>query len=206
MHRRLLSIDPGDAVEITGKRTTIATIMAPVPEDAGKQVIRIDGLIRKNAGVEIGASVTVRRAEVHPGQEVEFAPIMSRTPKISFGQGLENFVKRGLLGRPLRSGDTVIVPGIALFGGALPFRLVRTLPEGNVRVAEATQVLLREAPIDQWEGLIPEELLKAFADRLLDLMNEFESGLIKLEGATGARARSIGKKLSEIIWDLRSNE
>jgi transitional endoplasmic reticulum ATPase len=206
VHRRLLSLDVGEVLEIAGKRTTVATIKAAVLEDEGKHVIRIDGLTRTNASVKIGAKVIVKRAEVHLAQEVEFAAIMSRSHKISFGQGIENFVKRGLLNRPLRNGDSVIIPGIALMGGALPFKVIRTQPEGNVRVAETTRVSLRELPTDQWEDLSPEEVFKAFTDRLSDLMNEFESALINLEGPPGERARSISLKLSEIIWDLKSNQ
>src|SRR3989441_12887814 len=82
MSLRRLELGLGEAVEIAGKRTTVATIRASVPEDEGKQVIRIDGLTRKNANVEIGAKVIVTKAEVHPAQEIEFAPIMSPGHKL----------------------------------------------------------------------------------------------------------------------------
>src|SRR5947209_20393009 len=83
-------------------------------EDEGKGIIRIDGLVRRNVGVSLGDKVEVRKAEVLPAERITIAPIISEGHKISFGQGIENFVKRGLLKRPLNKGDVVIVPGIAL--------------------------------------------------------------------------------------------
>src|SRR5213594_3555073 len=112
-------------IEIVGKKSTAATLFRLTPEDEGKGIIRIDGVVRRNAGVDIGDKVELRRAEVVPAERVTIAPIMSGGHKISFGQGIENFVKRGLLKRPLNKGD-VVVPGIALMGGALPFMVIST--------------------------------------------------------------------------------
>jgi len=192
-------------VEVSGKRTTVATVRELAPDEEGKEIIRIDGLIRSNAEATIGGKVTVRKAEVHPAQSVEFAPIIGGTHKISFGQGIENFVKRGLLQRPLRPGDVVIVAGIALKAGALPFKVVRTEPDGNVRVAEETAVSLREVPVHTWQGVRPGELFKAFTLRLSDLMDEFGGELTKLDGEMGEQAKSITKRLREIVQELRAN-
>jgi len=203
IRRRLLGVRTGDAVEVAGKRTTVAIVRESVPEDEGSEIIRIDGLIRSNAEATIGDKVTVRRAEIHPAQTVEFAPVVSATHKISFGQGLEDFIKRGLRQRPLRSGDTVIVAGIALKGGALPFKVTRTQPEGNVQIAEETVVSLRELPVHTWEGLRPGELFKVFTLRLSDLMDEFGEELSKLDGEMGERAKSITERIGGIIRELR---
>jgi len=68
IRRRLLGVRTGDAVEVAGKRTTVAIVRESVPEDEGSEIIRIDGLIRSNAEATIGDKVTVRRAEIHPAQ------------------------------------------------------------------------------------------------------------------------------------------
>src|SRR5436309_1324263 len=107
-------------------------------EDEGKGIIRIDGLVRRNVGVSLGDKVEVRKAEVLPAERITIAPIISEGHKISFGQGIENFVKRGLLKRPLNKGDVVIVPGIALMGGALPFMVISTAPKGVVQIQDDT--------------------------------------------------------------------
>ena len=201
--RRLLSVEIGDVVEVSGKRTTVATVRELAPEEEGKEIIRIDGLIRSNAEATIGGKVTVRKAEIHPAQTVELAPVLNGTHKISFGQGLEDLLKRGLSQRPLRPGDVVIVAGIALMGGALPFKVIRTEPQGNVRIAEETVVSLRDVPVHRWEGVGPGELFKAFTMRLSDLVDEFGGELSKLDGETGEQAKSITRRLGEIIRELR---
>jgi len=119
--RRLLGIQLGGFLEILGEKSTVASVHELPREDEGKEVIRVDSFVRCNATVDLGARVAVRKADVQPAQEVVLAPIMSKGHLISFGPGIEDFVKRGLQKRPVTKGDVVIVPGIALMGGALPF-------------------------------------------------------------------------------------
>src|SRR5438093_599498 len=124
-------------------------------EDEGKGIIRIDGLVRRNVGVSLGDKVEVRKAEVLPAERITIAPIISEGHKISFGQGIENFVKRGLLKRPLNKGDVVIVPGIALMGGALPFMVISTAPKGVVQIQDDTIIEMKEEPVREGEVLTP---------------------------------------------------
>ena len=58
-----LGVTEGDALEITGKRATVAQAVLAYAEDEGLEVIRLDGLQRANAEVGSGDHVTVRRAE-----------------------------------------------------------------------------------------------------------------------------------------------
>ncbi|OYT58965.1 MAG: hypothetical protein B6U75_04750, partial [Desulfurococcales archaeon ex4484_217_1] len=46
---RKLGISPGDVVEIEGRRKTAAIAWPSYAEDQGLEIIRMDGLIRKNA-------------------------------------------------------------------------------------------------------------------------------------------------------------
>src|SRR5256885_1135653 len=124
-------------------------------EDEGKGIIRIDGLVRRNVGVSLGDKIEVRKAEVLPAERITIAPIISEGHKISFGQGIENFVKRGLLKRPLNKGDVVIVPGIALMGGALPFMVISTAPKGVVQIQDDTIIEMKEEPVREGEVLTP---------------------------------------------------
>ena len=52
-----LSVSTGDVVESGGKRKTVAKCLPLYPSDEGKGIIRVDGLVRNNAGVAIGAHV-----------------------------------------------------------------------------------------------------------------------------------------------------
>lgn len=169
--RMALGLDVGEIVEIIGKKSTSAKIFRVMQEDEGKGIIRIDGLVRRNVGCSIGDRVEAKKAEVLTAERVTIAPIISEGHRISFGQGIENFAKRGLLKRPLMKGDVVIVPGIALMGGALPFMVVKTTPKGVVQINDETIIEMKEEPVREGEvlttavtyediGGLKEELLK----------------------------------------------
>ncbi len=153
--RLALGVDVGEIIQIVGKKSTAAKLFRVMQEDEGKGMIRIDGLVRRNVGVSLGDKVEVRKAEVFQAERVTIAPIISEGHKISFGQGIENFVKRGLLKRPLNKGDVVIVPGIALMGGALPFMVISTAPKGVVQINDDTIVEMKEEPVREGEVLTP---------------------------------------------------
>jgi len=153
--RMALGLDVGEIVEIIGKKSTAAKIFRVMQEDEGKGIIRIDGLVRRNVGCSIGDRVEAKKAEVLTAERVTIAPIISEGHRISFGQGIENFAKRGLLKRPLMKGDVVIVPGIALMGGALPFMVVKTSPKGVVQINDETIIEMKEEPVREGEVLTP---------------------------------------------------
>ena len=153
--RLALGIDVGEVVEILGKKATAAKLFRVMQEDEGKGIIRVDGLVRRNLGASIGDKVEVRKAEVLPAERVTIAPIISEGHKISFGQGIENFVKRGLLKRPVTKGDVVIVPGIALMGGALPFMVIKVIPKGIVQITDDSLIEMKEEPVREGEVLTP---------------------------------------------------
>jgi len=201
--RERLGVEFGGFIEITARRATVASASRTAPEDESKGVIRIDGLLRRNVGVDLGDKVRVRKAEVLPAAKIALAPIISVGHKISFGEGIENFVRRSLLNRPLRKGDVLIVPGIALMGGALPFMVTATTPDTNVQVVDQTEISLLETPVREGAALPPDQILAAFADRLSDLMDEFGARLSAIGGETGERAQLFANKISEIIEELR---
>ncbi|MFH0815684.1 MAG: CDC48 family AAA ATPase [Methanobacteriota archaeon] len=149
--RMAIGVEVGDIVEILGKKSTVAKIFRTLSEDEGKGLIRIDGLVRRNAGVSIGDKVEVRKAEVVNATKVTMAPMLAANKRVTFGEGIEAFVRRGLSKRPLTKGDTVVVPGIALMGGALPFIVVSTAPKGIVQITDSTEVQVREETAEAGE-------------------------------------------------------
>jgi transitional endoplasmic reticulum ATPase len=142
--RMELDLSIGDVIEIEGTKTTAAVVWRAHPSDEGKKIIRIDNLTRKNAGVGLGDRVKIRRAEVREARDVTLAPLISRGQQIQFGSGIDILIKKGLLKRPLTKGDNVIIPGIALFGNALPFVIITTTPGGIVSISESTTVNVKE--------------------------------------------------------------
>jgi transitional endoplasmic reticulum ATPase len=149
--RVALNLEPGDIIEIKGKKSTAAKVFRVNQDDEGISIIRIDGLVRKNAGVSIGDKVSIKKAEMQPATAVTISPLISETHRIRFGPGIENFVKRGLLKRPLTKGDTIIVPGIALMGGSLPFVVANTKPKGIIEITEETEMAVKEEAVKEGE-------------------------------------------------------
>ena len=102
-----LDVRPGNIIEIIGERTTVGIVDRALPGDIGMNIIRIDGLTRRNAKTTIGDLVKVRKAEVHECKKITIAParkgIMIRANPIIF--------KRGLLGRAVMKGDIVSLGG-----------------------------------------------------------------------------------------------
>ncbi len=144
-----LDVTPGDIIEIEGGQKTSAIVWRARPIDEGKGIIRIDNLTRKNARVGMGDKVIVRKIVPKVAKKVVMAPAISQGQRIQFGQGIEHLVKRGLLKRPVSTGDTVVIPGIALFGNSLPFGVLRTEPKEIVTIGEETEVIVKEEPIKE---------------------------------------------------------
>jgi len=139
-----LDLSIGDVIEIQGTKTTAAVVWRAHPTDEGKKTIRIDNLTRKNAGTGLGDRVVIKRAETKEAREVTLAPLISEGQQIQFGAGIEILVKKGLLKRPIYKGDSVVIPGIALFGSSLPFVVINTSPNGIVSVSEETNITVKE--------------------------------------------------------------
>jgi transitional endoplasmic reticulum ATPase len=150
--RRALKLSPGDIIELKGGRVTAAVVWRSRPEDDDKSLIRIDGMVRKNSNISIGEKIEIRKAKVKPANKVILAPILSDDGHhVQFGHGIESFIKRGLLKRPVHKGDTIIVPGIALMGGALPFGVVNSIPKGIVQIGVETLITVRDEPMEELE-------------------------------------------------------
>ena len=167
-----LDLSIGDVIEIEGAKKSAAVVWRAHPTDEGKKIIRIDNLTRKNCGAGLGDRVNIRKAEVKEAKNIDLAPLISKGQQIQFGAGIESLIKKGLLKRPLTKGDSVIIPGIALFGSALPFVIINTSPAGIVSIDENTVINVKEEAAKEAEpegprvsyediGGLHEEILKA---------------------------------------------
>ncbi len=144
-----IGVSTGDIVEIVGKRSTTAVAWPSYPEDLKKEIVRCDGVIRRNAGVSLGDKVDVKKAKVSVARQVTLAP---EQMSVNIDFSFENFVKRKLLGQPLSRKDTVLIP---ILGRAIPFNVVTTVPSGIVVVTESTQLKVAEKPLLEGEKTAP---------------------------------------------------
>jgi len=139
---KAIGVSVGDIIEIEGKRKTSAIVWPAYTEDQGMDIIRMDGLIRKNAGIGIGEKVTLRKAEAKVATTVKLAPLSFT---ITVDSGFIGFVKRRLADNPLVEGDNVLIP---VLGQAIPFSVVSTKPAGIVLVTEETNLNIMEKPAE----------------------------------------------------------
>ncbi|MBI4170733.1 MAG: AAA family ATPase [Candidatus Aenigmarchaeota archaeon] len=171
-----IGVTEGDVVEIEGKRKTAAVVIRAYPVDVGLDVIRMDGLCRRNCGAGIGEIVKARKAEVKEAKAVTIAPARKG---IIIHMG-NNLLKHNMLMRPIVTGDIIIPNPIVqdrrsqttlfeqFFGmdfgdflftpfGEEKFVVVSTDPKGIVRITRATDVeLLPQATRPMEEDKIPE--------------------------------------------------
>ncbi len=152
--REELNIEVGEIITITGitsKKTTAAKVYRVPVEDEGKGIIRIDGDIRRNAGVTLGDKVIVAKANYQPAKSVTFAPLIEKDQRLRLGEGIEEFVKRALLNRPVVEGDILIIPGLTLIGRTgLKFKVVRAQPKGVLVIKENTEITVKEEPVEEY--------------------------------------------------------
>jgi len=142
-----LGISAGDVIEIVGKRTTSAIAWPAYSEDQNREIIRIDGFTRKNAGVAINEYVTVRPAKVKNALSVTLAPVDMR---LNVDQDFTNFVRNRLMERTLMEGDTTLV---MMLGHAIPFTVTKTRPHGIVKVTAETKLTILNEPALEGRGL-----------------------------------------------------
>ncbi len=168
MHQ--IGIRSGDIVEIEGERKTVGIVDRAYPGDIGLNIIRMDGILRRNAKTGIGEIVKVRKVEIKPAKKVVVAParkgIMVRAPPELFQQGL--------LGRAVVKGDIVSLGGskrrrntmsespfedifstllddtnLMGFGlGDIKFVVADTLPKGAVLVSNTTEVVFNPEAVE----------------------------------------------------------
>ena len=151
--RNELGLSIGDIVEIHGRRRdpTVAIVWRARTEDEGKGIVRVDGLIRNNAKVNLGDKVAVKKAQVKPAKKIVLAPMMDQSGRVQFGPGIEEVILRGLNRRPLTKGDVVIVPGLTLMGGRLPFAVTVVQPKGIIQIQADTVIQVHEDPVKEEE-------------------------------------------------------
>lgn len=144
---RKLDISAGDVIEIVGKRTTSAIAWPAYSEDQNREMIRIDGFTRKNAGVAINEYVVLRPAKVKNALNITFAPVDMR---LNVDEDFTNFVRNRLMERTLMEGDTTLV---MMLGHAIPFTVTKTRPHGIVKVTGETKLTILNEPAPEGRGL-----------------------------------------------------
>ncbi|MFH1503238.1 MAG: CDC48 family AAA ATPase [Candidatus Diapherotrites archaeon] len=181
---RELDLRRWDVITIKGNRETVAIVDRSYPADVGEGIIRIDGILRRNAKTGIGEVVTISKAEIKEAKKIVIAPAQ----KGIMVQGDSQSLRNGLLGRTVVKGDVVVLGGIQrrrdlfsemgmddeiggllgnmfgnmgvgnLGGGISPikFLVVSTTPNQIVKITENTEVSLNPKAVEITEDNISE--------------------------------------------------
>jgi transitional endoplasmic reticulum ATPase len=130
-HLKSMGLQVGGLVEVRGKRAAYAKAMPTFPEQRGKNLIQIDGLLRENARCGLGEKVEVQSAAAQPASRVSLEPIGAESLQ------REGKYVAGLLdGLPLQEGDRVRA---SLFGSRwVDFRVISARPGGVVVITRDT--------------------------------------------------------------------
>ena len=172
-----IGIRVGDIVEIEGERKTVAITDRAYPGDIGLNIIRMDGIIRKNGRTGIGELVKIRKADIKEAKKAIIAParkgiVIRASPEI---------FKQGLLGRAVVKGDIVSLGGTrrrrsALsdspffddvfnildenmmgFGfGDIKFIVADVMPKQSVIISEHTEVVFNPEAVEISDEKVPE--------------------------------------------------
>ncbi|MBI2142341.1 AAA family ATPase, partial [Candidatus Woesearchaeota archaeon] len=170
MHQ--IGVRPGDIVEIEGSRKTVAIADRAYPGDIGLNIMRMDGIIRRNSKTSIGELVSVQKADVKEAKKVTIAPAR----KGIIIRASADLFKQGLLGRVLTKGDIVALGGGTRrrttmshspfedifrmldedvygfgFGGDIKFVVVDTMPKQAVIVSDLTEVIFNPEAVEVTE-------------------------------------------------------
>ena len=129
-----MSVQTGDVIQIAGKKRTAAKVMPAYPENRGKDIIQIDGIIRNNSFVGIGDNVCIEKIDVEKAEKVTLAPLEQNQPWLKGEKPVEH-ARKLLEGLPLVEGDQV---RLNLLGSNAAFIVARIKPNGGAVIVHAT--------------------------------------------------------------------
>jgi transitional endoplasmic reticulum ATPase len=166
-----LGIKEGDVVEIEGGKKTAGIAVRSYPADVGLNIVRMDGITRRNSNSGVGEFVKIRKADIKEARKVVIAPAE---------KGMSIFMspdlfKQNIHMRPVTKGD-IIVPSPVVnkrrtrdsdffgnffgvdfeeffpevftpFPSETRFVIIDTEPKGIVRIGDMTELeILPELP------------------------------------------------------------
>ncbi|RZN49948.1 AAA family ATPase [archaeon] len=168
-----LGVNQGSVVEVEGDKKTAAIVVEAFPNDKGLDIIRMDGLIRKNAKTGMGEIIKVSKADVREAKRIVLAPTQTGVHFNIPG----NKVRQNVIGRPLNKGDVISIvrrpkdnpfkdsvfedffeglfenPTFAL--GEIRFVVVSTNPGGIVQVSNTTEIEVIPEAREMPEATLP---------------------------------------------------
>jgi transitional endoplasmic reticulum ATPase len=128
-----LKVNPGDVIEIIGKRTSCAVVWPTDEDDKFTDVIRIDGQTRKNVGGALNDIVKIKKASAKTAKSIVLVPV---NDVVTVDKEFTDFVKNRLKGLPFCQGDEI---SIMILGNPMDFKISKTSPKSIVTIDRTTE-------------------------------------------------------------------
>ncbi len=141
---REMGLASGDVLLLEGKRKAAALVWPGPPDDAGKNVIRLDGILRHNAGIGLDEEVRASKTEISEAKEIILAPPQA----IEYEEDFVTYMHERMMNLPLLAGNSVV---IEVMGTTLPLMVAGTKPKGVVQVTPNTQVVISKKPMKAFD-------------------------------------------------------
>ncbi len=144
----ILGIQVGDAVQIEGKKSTVAIVWPGYPEDTNRGVIRIDGSTRRNAGASIDDKVSVQRVATKRATRITLAP----TEPLRI-MGGDEYLGQVLEERAVTKGDVI---EINIMGRKVELVILSYQPPAEAVVVDReSEIRLSEKPVKEEFAKLP---------------------------------------------------
>ncbi len=137
-----IGVMSGNIIEIKSKGKTYARVYPGALDDAGRDIIRIDGNLRSNARVGIDDNVTVRSVVEKAAEKITLSPTRPFAH-----ERVSRTIHRILEGRPVDRGQHIRVETV---NNPLSVLVRSTIPPGPVVVTRTTHIIM-DRPIDEAE-------------------------------------------------------
>lgn len=131
-----LKVNPGDIIEITGKKASCAVAWPTDEDDKFPDVVRVDGQTRKNISSALNDIVKIKKASAKIAKSIVLTPV---SDVVTVDKEFTDFVKNRLKGLPFCQGDEI---SVMILGNPMDFKISKISPRGIVTIDKSTDFVI----------------------------------------------------------------
>jgi transitional endoplasmic reticulum ATPase len=137
-----IGVHHGDIVELIGRHSAPAIAWPVDEDDQAVDIVRIDGLTRKNVGVSLNEYVSIKKVE---SKDAKAVVLISNDNKLTTDEEFSQFVRNRLKGIPVVAGEDI---SVMILGNPVDFRVAKVNPKGIVRIVSKTELTISAEQIE----------------------------------------------------------
>ncbi|NDB63720.1 MAG: AAA family ATPase [Nitrosopumilaceae archaeon] len=131
-----LKVNPGDVIEITGKKTSCAVAWPTDEDDKFPDLVRVDGQTRKNIGSALNDIIKLKKVSAKVAKSIVLTPV---SDVVTVDKEFTDFVKNRLKGLPFCQGDEI---SVMILGNPMDFKISKIAPRGIVTIDKTTDFVI----------------------------------------------------------------